>query len=185
MKTNHAKSILKNREDPAALPLKQPMRIFVVQHHLASHDHYDFRLQFRGVLVSWAIPKGPSFNPKDKRLAILVENHPLSYADFEGTIPSGSYGAGCVQLWDTGTWTGLNFAKGFQNGTLVFTLYGQRLKGTWSLSQFGNLKTNWLLVKQKDAFSKNSCGITTFKTSVKTGRTMTEIFNAGKSENKK
>ena len=113
---------------------------FCVQKHLASHLHYDFRLEHRGVLLSWAVPKGPSLNPKDKRLAMRVEDHPLDYADFEGVIPSG-YGAGIVMVWDRGTWTP---EEGFQDvdaaleaGELKFSLDGVKLKGSWVLVRTG------------------------------------------------
>ena len=91
---------------------------FCIQHHKASHDHYDLRLECNGILLSWAIPKGPSFNPKDKRLAINVENHPLSYRHFEGTIPKGQYGGGTVLLWDEGYFETTNIKKDYQNGSI-------------------------------------------------------------------
>ena len=97
---------------------------FVVQHHLARKDHYDFRLEHNGVLVSWAIPKGPSYNTKDKRLAVLVEDHPLDYRNFEGTIPKGEYGGGTVMIWDEGYYKiNGNFNKDFKKGSLKITLY--------------------------------------------------------------
>jgi bifunctional non-homologous end joining protein LigD len=115
--------------------------IFCVQKHLASHLHYDFRLELGGVLLSWAVPKGPSVNPKDKRLAIMTEDHPLDYAGFEGVIPEG-YGAGIVMLWDSGTWLAdakyPDVAKAIKNGEITFRLAGQKLKGTWTLVRTGN-----------------------------------------------
>ena len=146
---------------------------FVVQHHLARKDHYDFRLEHNGVLVSWAIPKGPSYNTKDKRLAVLVEDHPLDYRNFEGTIPKGEYGGGTVMIWDEGYYKiNGNFNKDFKKGSLKITLYGNRLKGDWTLIHFK--ENNWLLIKEKDNI-KGFKNINNLKTSIKTGRTMKEI----------
>lgn len=146
---------------------------FVVQHHLASHDHYDFRLEYNGVLKSWAVPKGPSYNPKDKRLAVLVEDHPFEYRNFEGTIPKGEYGGGTVMIWDEGYYEIIgNFGKSFKEGSLKFVLYGKRLKGAWTLVNLE--KNNWLLIKENDEY-KNYRDIAKFKTSIKTKRTMNEI----------
>lgn len=149
---------------------------FAVQHHLARADHYDFRLEWNGVLLSWAVPKGPSFNPKDKRLAVRVEDHPLDYADFEGTIPKGEYGGGTVMLWDIGEWEPLeDVEQGLKRGILKFCLYGKRLKGNWFLAKLNSDDENWLLIKEKDEYAKEESGIEKFDTSVKTNRTMTEI----------
>ena len=146
---------------------------FVVQHHIARKDHYDLRLEWDGVLKSWAVPKGPSYNPKDKRLAVMVEDHPLSYRNFEGIIPKGEYGAGTVMLWDYGTWEVLDGKKpNFKKGIIKFKLYGKRLKGLWTLVLMD--EDNWLLIKDKDEFHLYN-DILEFNTSVKTGRTMAEI----------
>lgn len=152
---------------------------FAVQHHLARKDHFDFRLNWNNVLLSWAVPKGPSFNPKDKRLAVQVEDHPVSYGRFEGTIPKGEYGGGTVMLWDEGTWEPLtDVSQALKKGSLKFILSGKRLKGKWTLVK---LKTkedtdkNWLLIKEKDEYAKDEDGISGFITSIKTGRTMHEI----------
>jgi bifunctional non-homologous end joining protein LigD len=123
--------------------------IFVIQKHQASHLHYDFRLAIDGVLKSWAIPKGPSTDPKDKRLAIITEDHPLEYASFEGVIPPGEYGAGTVEIWDHGTWEPINdIQTGIQQRKLEFILHGKKLKGNWVLIGLKNDKKNWLLIKK-------------------------------------
>ena len=146
---------------------------FVVQHHIARKDHYDLRLEWDGVLKSWAVPKGPSYNSKDKRLAVMVEDHPISYRNFEGIIPKGEYGAGTVMLWDYGTWEVLDGKKpNFKKGIIKFKLYGKRLKGLWTLVLMD--EDNWLLIKDKDEFHLYD-NILEFNTSVKTGRTMAEI----------
>ena len=125
------------------------MSLFVVHEHHARALHFDFRLEIEGVLKSWAIPKGPSMNPADKRLAVLVDDHPLSYATYEGIIPAGQYGAGPVIIWDHGTFA---IKKGsFNEHSLVLTLAGKQLKGDFSLFQFKDQPKNWLLVKKADA----------------------------------
>ena len=127
--------------------------IFVVQEHHASHLHYDFRLELDGVLKSWAVPKGPSMDPEIKRLAMEVEDHPLSYAKFKGTIPKGEYGAGEVYTWDKGTWEVDGDAhSGLKKGKLEFTLKGKKLKGKWVLvkTHFKGSKNSWLLMKRDD-----------------------------------
>jgi bifunctional non-homologous end joining protein LigD len=153
---------------------------FAVQHHIARKDHYDFRLEWEGVLLSWAIPKGPSYNTQDKRLAIKVEDHPLEYRNFEGTIPQGEYGGGVVMLWDEGYWEPYgNVEDGLSKGELKFSLDGSRLKGKWALIRLKNResdnKDNWLLLKERDEFAKSSDGISGFNTSIRTGRTIEEI----------
>ena len=122
---------------------------FVVQHHMARREHYDFRLEWDGVLLSFAVPKGPSYNTKDKRLAVHVEDHPLSYRNFEGVIPKGEYGGGTVMVWDRGYYEPLgNFKRDFKNGSVKFQLYGNRLQGKWTLIHFK--EDNWLLIKEQD-----------------------------------
>jgi bifunctional non-homologous end joining protein LigD len=123
----------------------------VVQKHRASALHYDFRLEAGGVLVSWAVPKGPSLDPRDKRLAMAVEDHPLGYARFEGAIPEGEYGGGTVMVWDIGTYRledAETFDEALRKGRIVFTLNGKKLKGSWTLVRTGDRK--WLLMKRKD-----------------------------------
>jgi len=125
------------------------------------------------------VPKGPSFNPADKRLAMKVEDHPLEYRNFEGTIPKGQYGGGTVMLWDEGVYAPLtDMGKGLREGSLKFVLAGQRLEGAWSLVKFkgeGKPDNSWLLIKEKDPYSKDEAGIVDFNTSVRTGRTMEQI----------
>ena len=135
---------------------------FVIQKHAASHLHYDLRLELDGVFKSWAVTKGPSIDPSDKRLAVEVEDHPLDYGDFEGTIPKGHYGGGTVQLWDRGYWQPVGDAtpeEALKSGDLKFTLEGLRLAGSWVLvrlknDRFGKKRTNWLLIKHDDAAAR-------------------------------
>lgn len=153
---------------------------FVVQHHMARREHYDFRLEWEGVLLSWAVPKGPSYDTHDKRLAVMVEDHPLEYRNFEGTIPKGQYGGGVVMLWDEGFWEPYgDVEKGLIKGELKFVLRGRRLKGKWVLirlkAKAGEEKDNWLLLKERDEYVKTTSGISEFNTSIRTGRTMVEI----------
>ncbi len=137
--------------------------IFVVQRHHASHLHYDFRLELNGTLKSWAIPKGPSMNPKDKRLAMMVEDHPVDYATFEGDIPAGNYGAGHVDVWDHGTYepvdehgapiTPAAFSHDLQTGSIKFRMNGKHLKGDFALVNMKKDAKTWLLIKHKDKFA--------------------------------
>ena len=135
-------------------------RCFVIQKHWASTLHYDFRLELDGTLKSWAVPKGPSFDPKSKRMAVQVEDHPLSYAGFEGTIPLKQYGAGKVIVWDTGSWAPIGDARqGYRDGNLKFELHGHKLQGKWVLVRMkasAAKQAAWLLIKEKDAFARPS-----------------------------
>lgn len=163
---------------------------FVVQYHMARKDHYDLRLEWGGALLSWAVPKGPSYDIRDKRLAIQVENHPLEYRNFEGTIPEGEYGGGVVMLWDEGSWEPFgNVEEGLRDGALKFVLNGRRLKGKWALIRLkakeGGVKENWLLLKEKDEYAKTSKELSEFTTSVRTGRTMAEIAVGAHDKNAK
>lgn len=131
--------------------------IYVVQKHLATHLHYDFRLEWGGVLLSWAVPKGPSLDPDVKRLAMRTEDHPIEYATFEGVIPAGQYGAGTVMLWDRGTWQpdDPDVDASLKKGEIKFTLHGKKLKGSWVLVRtrgFGKnpSRETWLLIKHSD-----------------------------------
>jgi bifunctional non-homologous end joining protein LigD len=155
---------------------------FVVQKHAARHLHYDFRLELDGTLKSWAVPKGPSLDPTVKRLAVEVEDHPLEYADFEGTIPQGEYGGGTVMVWDRGTWTPeVDPEAGYSGGDLKFSLDGQKLHGSWLLVRTksqGSSKPQWLLIKHRDAAAvAESEGdvLVELPDSAKTGRTLDEI----------
>ncbi len=174
---------------------KQSRHRFVVQCHAATRLHYDFRLEMEGVLKSWAIPKGPSLDPADKRLAMQVEDHPVSYYDFEGTIPQGNYGGGTVMVWDAGTWQPLSpvpvdgeYLPGMEKeavemldkGDLKFRLKGKRLKGDFALVHIkgrrpGSKGTEWLLIKKKDKEVVAGFDIDAYDTSVLTGRTMAQI----------
>lgn len=130
---------------------------FVVHEHHATHLHYDFRLEISGVLKSWAIPKGPSMNPADKRLAIMVEDHPLEYGEFEGIIPKGFYGAGPVLIWDKGEFrTEGDPEEGIKKGKLLFNLNGKKLKGDFSLVKLKGSEKNWLLIKSQDSFAQKN-----------------------------
>lgn len=134
---------------------------YVIQKHRASQLHYDFRLEWRGVMLSWAVPKGPSPDPSVKRLAMQVEDHPVEYSDFEGVIPAGEYGGGTVMIWDTGTWVpeSPDVDAALKKGELKFTLRGKKLKGSWVLIRtrgFGKSakRSSWLLVKHRDAYAR-------------------------------
>src|SRR5688572_21476612 len=127
-------------------------RSFVVQKHWATRMHFDFRLEHNGVLLSWAVPKGPSANPADKHVAIHVEDHPVDYADFEGIIPEGNYGAGAVIVWDRGTYVPLeDIDEGFEKGKLLVEMRGHKLRGRWTLVKIKKADKEWLLIKERDA----------------------------------
>ena len=158
---------------------------YVIQKHAASHLHYDLRLELDGVFKSWAVTKGPSVDPSDKRLAVEVEDHPLDYGDFEGTIPKGQYGGGTVQLWNRGFWTpegSKSPGDGLRGGDLKFTLDGKRLHGSWVLvrlkgDRFGGKRINWLLIKHQDAAARpgEAQALLDLDRSVASGRSMTQI----------
>lgn len=161
-------------------------KIFVVQKHDASRLHYDFRLEMDGVLKSWAVPKGPSLNPKDKRLAVMTEDHPLDYAGFEGSIPKEEYGGGTVMVWDKGTYENKSSKDGervamkeaLEKGHLSFELKGGKLKGEWALVRMrGKGGRNWLLVKADDKESSKKKDILKEDKSAKTARSLREIAN--------
>ncbi len=159
---------------------------FVVQKHAATRMHYDFRLGWRGLLKSWAVTKGPSDYPGDRRLAVEVEDHPIEYGGFEGTIPEGQYGGGTVMVWDQGTWDPLvDVDEGLRKGKLSFTLHGQKLQGYWALVRMGRLsgkgKPKWLLIKEHDKYERDEDGAPVTESAPKsalTGRTMEQIAAA-------
>jgi bifunctional non-homologous end joining protein LigD len=160
---------------------------YLIQKHAASRLHYDFRLELGGVLKSWAVTRGPSLNPVDKRLAVHVEDHPLDYGSFEGTIPQGQYGGGTVMLWDRGTWEPAGDAeRDLARGNLIFTLHGKRLKGRWHLVRLrgrrsGDAKRdNWLLIKGKDEYADTNgdSALERFQRSVVSRRGMEGIAKA-------
>lgn len=153
-------------EPEGSIQKNSPSLSFVVQRHKASRLHYDFRLEMEGVLKSWAVPKGPSMNPKDKRLAMMVEDHPYSYKDFKGVIPSG-YGAGIVEIWDKGKYTDIESSPGaavekklkagLKAGNLKFRLHGKKLKGEFALVKLkGKEENSWLLIKHRDEYAVNT-----------------------------
>ena len=154
-------------EPSGGKPKKAKLPIFVIQKHHASHLHYDFRLEMEGVLKSWSVPKGPSYDPTVKRLAMMTEDHPYDYAKFEGIIPAGNYGAGNVIIWDNGTWEfiepGDDPVKALQQGKLTFRLYGKKMFGEWALvkikgrSPKGN---EWLLIKHRDKYANPNVDVT-------------------------
>ncbi|HMK28674.1 MAG TPA: DNA polymerase ligase N-terminal domain-containing protein, partial [Terriglobales bacterium] len=154
---------------------------FVVQKHRATHLHYDFRLEMDGVLKSWAVPKGPSLDPADKRLAMQVEDHPVSYFDFEGIIPPDNYGAGTVMVWDVGTWEPLGNADAMlRKGDLKFRLHGQKLNGEFVLAHMksrrpGSKGTEWLLIKHRDQYVQSPYDANDFDYSALTKRSLDEI----------
>src|SRR4051794_4688690 len=160
LKTYRAKRDFEKTQEPSGsrevLPAEH--RRFVIQKHAASRLHYDFRLELNGVMKSWAVTRGPSIDPADKRLAVEVEDHPLAYGDFEGTIPAGQYGGGTVQLWDRGYWepeSNVAPEASLKSGELKFKLFGERLNGSWVLVRMRKAsdgkRNNWLLIKHRDA----------------------------------
>ncbi len=160
--------------------------LFVIQKHAASRLHYDFRLEMAGVLKSWAVPKGPSMNPADKRLAMLVEDHPIDYKDFEGSIPEGNYGAGSVIIWDQGTYEPLEKAptkaakeklllKAFNSGSIKISLYGKKVRGEFALVLTkGRGENSWLLIKHRDEFATKD-DVTEKDKSVVSGKRLEEV----------
>lgn len=169
---------------------------FVVQMHDATRLHYDFRLEHDGVLLSWAVPKGPSLDPKVKRLAVQVEDHPVSYGGFEGVIPEGQYGAGEVVLWDEGEYVPETedrepiedrrkaraaMTKGLEVGKLSFTLFGKKLHGSWTLVRTREVK-NWLLIKHQDGFADDRTDVTEKTESVRSGLKASDLKRGRKGD---
>ena len=170
-------------EPSGGKPKKAKLPIFVIQKHAASRLHYDFRLEMEGVLKSWAVPKGPSYDPTIKRLAMMTEDHPYDYAKFEGVIPAGNYGGGNVIVWDNGTWEfiepGDDPVKAVRSGKLTFRMFGKKMFGEWALvkikgrSPKGN---EWLLLKHRDAYANAEIDVTEVAPqSVVSGKRVDEI----------
>ena len=149
-----AKRSLERTPEPAGAVARESGRLFVVHQHAARRLHFDLRLEMEGVLRSWAVPKGPSYDSAEKRLAVHVEDHPLEYGDFEGLIPKGNYGAGAVIVWDRGRWTPIGDPlEGLAKGKLLFELHGYKLRGTWTLVKIKKSEKDWLLIKERDAYA--------------------------------
>jgi bifunctional non-homologous end joining protein LigD len=176
--------------EPAGGKRKKAARLaYVIQKHAASRLHYDLRLELDGVMKSWAVPKGPSLDPKVKRLAIHVEDHPIEYNRFEGTIPAGEYGGGTVMIWDYGSYTSAGdeddpeaaLRAGYRKGDFKFVLRGKRLKGSWVLVRTKgrgerSRQQQWLLIKHRDETADPDIDpAEAYQTSARTGRTMDEI----------
>src|SRR5688500_7338081 len=156
-------------EPAGGKPKKTKLPIFVIQKHRASHLHYDFRLEMEGVLKSWAVPKGPSYDPTVRRLAMMTEDHPYDYASFEGVIPAGNYGAGNVIIWDEGGWEfiepGDDPVAALKSGKLTFRMYGKKMFGEWALVRIKGKSSSdkgneWLLLKHRDAFANEKVDVT-------------------------
>ncbi|MBA2254214.1 MAG: hypothetical protein H0W07_03745, partial [Chloroflexi bacterium] len=191
LETYHRKRDFKRTPEPAGgepgRPPKGPRR-FVVQRHRATRLHFDFRLEIDGVLMSWAVPKGPSLDPSQKRMAVHVEDHPLEYFDFEGTIPKGSYGAGDVIVWDWGTWDPEETddpGRAVSKGELKFELHGEKLRGRFTLVRTGGRpgwdgdKEQWLLIHKRDDAADAAWDVDEHPRSVKSGRTNDEVLSGG------
>jgi bifunctional non-homologous end joining protein LigD len=149
-----AKRSLERTPEPAGAVTQEGGRLFVVHQHAARRLHFDLRLEMEGVLRSWAVPKGPSYDTAEKRLAVHVEDHPLEYGDFEGLIPKGNYGAGAVIVWDRGRWTPIEDPlEGLRKGKLLFELHGYKLHGRWTLVKIKKSERDWLLIKERDAYA--------------------------------
>jgi bifunctional non-homologous end joining protein LigD len=171
-------------EPSGGKPKKTKLPIFVIQKHAASHLHYDFRLEMEGVLKSWAVPKGPSYDPTVKRLAMMTEDHPYDYASFEGVIPAGNYGGGNVIIWDNGTWEfiepGDDPVKAVRSGKLTFRMFGKKMFGEWALVKIhgrpGSKGNEWLLLKHRDEFANPDVDVTALAPrSVVSNKTVEEI----------
>jgi bifunctional non-homologous end joining protein LigD len=166
----HANTVAQSSQKP----------VFVVQLHAASRLHYDFRIEIDGVLKSWALPKGPSISHQDKRLAIQTEDHPLEYQNFEGIIPEGNYGAGIVLIWDRGYFEyqhiGSSLINEYNNGHVIITLYGKKLRGGYILQRFRKANhTQWLFIKLKDKYDQSNTRFVNDERSVVSGKTLEDF----------
>jgi bifunctional non-homologous end joining protein LigD len=179
----------KTPEPKAAKKSGKSELVFVIQKHKATNLHYDFRLEAEGVLKSWAVPKGPSLNPADKRLAMMVEDHPFDYKDFEGVIPKGEYGGGEVIIWDNGTYHSISsgdkdeseklMTEGLTKGEIKFVLKGKKLKGEFALVKMKKWGENaWLLIKHRDDFASDK-NILEREESVVSGNSINDLKNSG------
>ena|SRR2546422_7510920 len=186
LKVYRKKRDFKKTSEPSGKRISRPSKqpIFVIQKHDASRLHYDFRIESGGVLKSWAIPKGPSTNPKDKRLAMPTEDHPMEYAEFEGVIPEGEYGAGAAIVWDSGTYRNLSEKNGHEipieqalhQGRVKIWLDGKKLKGGYAFTRIGTKPARWLLVKMNDSESDARRDITkTAPQSILSGKTVEDL----------
>jgi len=184
--TYNAKRDFTKTAEPAGNARKTGKELrFVIQKHAASHLHFDFRLELDGVMKSWAVPKGPSYDPTVKRLAMQVEDHPIEYNSFEGTIPKGQYGGGTVMIWDRGTYEAQSgegqdgVREGYKRGDLKIVMHGERMQGSWVLVRTRGDprgRNQWLLIKHRDHLAMEGADIVAaVQTSVVTGRTMDEI----------
>ncbi len=175
LSTYRAKRSPDSSPEPVGTISSVPGNLFVVHKHAASHLHFDLRLEMDGVLASWAVPKGPSYDQADKRLAVKVEDHPLEYAEFEGVIPKGNYGAGGMIVWDRGEWIDLeDWRAGLEKGKLLFELKGYKLHGKWTLVKIKKTEKEWLLIKERDSYMK-SPGDVFAEESVLSGLTVEEV----------
>jgi bifunctional non-homologous end joining protein LigD len=182
----NAKRDFSKTDEPAGRRTKTGAKLrFVIQKHAASHLHFDFRLELDGAMKSWAVPKGPSYDPTVKRLAMQVEDHPIEYNDFEGTIPKGEYGGGTVMIWDRGTYEAESgegqdaVRDGYKRGDLKIVMHGERMQGSWVLVRTRRDprgRAQWLLIKHRDHLAMEGADIVAaVQTSVVSGRTMEEI----------
>ncbi len=190
LKTYHEKRDFKRTPEPYGHDKATKELIFVIQKHKATNLHYDFRIEMEGVLKSWAVPKGPSTDPKVKRLALPTEDHPIEYAGFEGVIPAG-YGAGTVMVWDTGTYANLwaekeadqrlTMAQAYEKGRIEIRLNGKKLKGGYAMVRTGGIgDRKWLLIKERDEYAnKPEDPVQTEPDSALTGRSLEEIASQG------
>jgi bifunctional non-homologous end joining protein LigD len=185
LKTYRKKRHFQVSPEPAGEPESPKKKgaplIYVIQKHRATQLHYDFRLEWKGTLLSWVVPKGPSLDPSAKRLAMMVEDHPIEYATFEGVIPKGEYGGGTVMVWDSGTWQpdDENVDAFLRRGELKFTLFGKKLRGSWVLIHTrgygGRSDKSWLLIKHRDEYASTEDITITAPRSVASNRLLADI----------